>query len=152
MSNEANFTATVSKWVEETPQRLTAVMRESTQRTVSEAQANVPVDTGFLRASVRASLEAMPPQQETPGHVEGRAPHSGPLFSYDGSDVVLTIANAKLDDTIYIGWTANYAAFVEFGTSRMAPRAFLRSAAEQWPQTVKQVSEELKSRAGGSTP
>src|SRR5690242_9302067 len=127
MSNEANFTATVSDWVKQTPERLRGVFRESTQRVASKAANGVPVDTGFARASVRASLESMPQgDQEKPKGVQA--------VPFDFSDVVLTIAKAELDDTIYIGWTANYAIYLEYGHSAQAPAGFVRIAAEQWPQ------------------
>lgn len=139
MANEGQFTAAVSNWVRETPQRLTGVFRESTQRVAAKAANAVPVDTGFARASVRASLEAMPETIEKPKGVES--------FPFDFSDVVLTIAKAELDDPIFIGWTANYAIYLEYGHSAQAPSGFVRIAAEQWPQIVSEVSAELKQRA-----
>ena len=79
----------------------------------------------------------MPPaDQEKPKGIES--------FPFDFSQVTLTIANAELSDPIYIGWTANYAIYLEYGHSRQAPAGFVRIAAEQWPQIVAQVSAQLK--------
>lgn len=139
-SDPASFVATVDGWVKETPQRLRGVFRESTRRVASSAANGVPVDTGFARASVRASLQAMPQaDQDKPKGVEA--------VPFDFSDVVLTIAKAELNDTIYVGWTANYAIHLEYGHSAQAPAGFVRLAAEQWPQIVSEVSAELKNRA-----
>lgn len=143
MANEDQFTATVSNWVKETPQRLRGVFRESTQRVASNAANGVPIDTGFARASVRASLDAMPfADKDKPKDVQA--------VPFDFSDVVLTIAKAELEDTIFIGWTANYAIFLEYGHSAQAPSGFVRIAAEQWPQIVSEVSAELKQRSSAS--
>lgn len=148
MAGEANFTATVHEFVTKTPERLRAVFRESTQRVASKAANGVPVDTGFARASVRASLESMPladmqAPPKPPGHVQGQV-----IYPYDGSEITLTIAHAELKDTIFIGWSANYAIYLEYGHSNKAPSGFVRIAAEQWPQIVAEVSAELKGRIG----
>lgn len=118
-----------------------AVFKESAQRTVSLAQSQVPVDTGFLRASVRASITSMPAINSAARPADGQ--------SYQpGGEVVLAIVGAGLGDTIFVGYTAAYAGFVEYGTSRMAPRRFVGYAASQWQATVRQVSQELQARAG----
>ena len=136
-----NFGAQVDAWVMATKERAEAVFRESTKRTVSIAQAAVPVDTGFLRASIRASTSAMPT-------LSAARPSSG-SFPNGAGDVVLTIAGAQLGQTIFVGYTANYAIYVEYGTSRMAPRGFVARAAQQWQATVNAVTADAKSRAAG---
>lgn len=135
-----SFADQIDEWVRQTEQRMTAVFRESARRTISTALSYTPVDTGFLRASVRVSLQSMPP-------VDPEA--TGPGTAAPGGDYVMAIAGAEIGQTIYAGWTAAYGPFVEFGTSKMAPRAFVGRAAAQWPATVRQVTQELKSRAGG---
>jgi hypothetical protein len=146
------FMATVDDWIKQTTERQLGVFREATKKVVRQAQTGVPhipVDTGFARASVRASLESMPlidPSMSAP-NIKGRVPRSGEIYPYDDADVVLTIASASLDETIYIGWTANYVVYLEYGHSQQAPSGFVRLAAEQWPQTVSQTVDELKARA-----
>jgi len=147
------FSATVDGWVLKSKARMLAVFRESAQRTVSIAQTGVPhipVDTGFARASVRASLEEMPAIDPNMGRPEiaGREPHSGVVYSYDDGTVVLTIANAQLGRTIFVGWTANYVGELEKGSSKQAPSGFVRLAAMQWQHTVSEVVAEAKVRAG----
>jgi HK97 gp10 family phage protein len=141
-STRLSFGAQIDNWVRESEQRMTAVFRESTKRTISIAQSNVPVDTGFLRASIRASLAAMP-------HISEEKPSPG---SYVPPDLTMTIAGAKIGETIYVGYTASYAGYVEYGTSKMAPRAFVGQAAIQWPEIVKKVVDDLKGRVAGVGP
>lgn len=133
------FDSTVSAWVRKSEARMLAVFKESTQRTVSLAQSRIPVDTGFARASIRASLQSMPP-------IGSGKPAIGGSYAYNPSEIILVIAEAALGQTIYIGWTANYAGALERGHSQQAPSGFIRLAALQWPETVKQVSAEAKAR------
>ncbi|HXU02761.1 MAG TPA: HK97 gp10 family phage protein [Polyangia bacterium] len=135
------FSATVSAWVLQTQARMNAVFRESTQRVVSQAQRRIPVDTGFARASVRASLEAMPPIDPTFRGDPGRT------YAPTG-EVSVVIAGAQIGQTIYVGWTANYAIFLEYGSSQQAPNGFVRVSAQEWPRIVSEVSQEAESRAG----
>lgn len=139
------FSSQIDDWVRRTEQRMTAVFRESTQRVGSIAQQYISgelvnVDTGFLRASVRASLSEMP-------KIESKGPAEGASYSDSFGDVVLVIAGAEVGQTIYIGWTANYAPYVHYGTSKMGPRPWVYLAALQWGRVVSQVTEEAKARA-----
>lgn len=135
--NNLEFGAQVSAWVAKTEARLEAVFRASTQKVVSEAQRLIPVDTGFARASIRASLDAMPQTEPDSGQ-------AGQTYSYDAGAISTVIANARLGQTIYIGWTANYAPYLEYGHSSQAPSGFVRIAAMQWPRFVQQASAEAK--------
>ncbi len=136
-----SFAAQIDSWVGATEQRMTAVFRESTQRTVSLAQSRIPVDTGFARASIRASLQSMPP-------IESGSRGTGQGYAYDPSAVTVTINGAQLGQTIYVGWTAGYVGYLEYGHSKQAPSGFVGIAALQWQATVSAVTQELKGRAG----
>jgi hypothetical protein len=135
-----DFASSVDSWVRQTEARMTAVFREATQRTVSLAQERIPVDTGYARASIRASLTAMPTIDQT------SRPQEGQKYITDNAPVILTIANATLGQTIYIGWTASYVQYLENGSSKQAPSGFVGLAALEWPNIVDRVTEELKSR------
>lgn len=121
---------------------MTAVFKESTQRVASIANNGIPVDTGFARASIRASTESMPPILPGSKGVEGQ------VYSDKFGQVSAVIANARLGQVIYIGWTASYVLPLEFGHSKQAPAGFVRLAAAQWGQIVSEVTEEAKARAG----
>lgn len=49
---------------------------------------------------------------------------------------VLSIANSKLGDSIFGGWTAPHALAMEYGTGSIAPRAYLRQNTAAWQQIV----------------
>jgi hypothetical protein len=139
--NNLSFSAQVDDWVKATERRMTAVFRESTQRMASIAANGVPIDTGFARASVRASLAEMP------SIVPGSKGREGQAYPSSFGQVTATIANAQLGQTVYVGWTASYILALEYGHSKQAPAGFVRLAAAQWPRIVEVVTQEAKSRA-----
>lgn len=139
----ANFEAQVAQWVRDTEGALDAVFHESTQRVVDKMQTprgqggNMPVDTGYLWHSLVASTSTMP--QIRP---DGKGA-LGATYSYDSSAVGAVIATAQLGDKIYCGYTAVYAAFVNYKGA-----LFVEQAVQQWPAIVKQVEAELATRGG----
>lgn len=134
-----NFSAAVDKWVGATNERMTAVFRESSQRVIDDIIDNTPVDTGFLRASLRVTVGGQLPiaNQDRPN---GAASYSLPAYAF-------TIAGAQPGDSIVAGFTAAYAPALEFGTDTIAPRAFVRGAAQRWPAIVRAVANEARSRS-----
>lgn len=138
-----DFVATVDEWcLEKGKGRLEAIFKQATQKTVSITQSRIPVDTGFARASIRASLQSMPPIDQS------KTKPTGGSFSYDSGDITLTIAQAEIGMTIFVGYTAAYAGILEAGSSKQAPSGFVRLAALQWQQTVNEVVAEAKARVG----
>lgn len=136
----ASFSAQIDEWVRKSDARMLAVAKESTQRTVSKAQELVPVDTGFTRASIRASTESMPQiEQDSRGA-------AGQSYTYNSGEITLTIAGLELGGTIWVGYTSSYAIFLEWGHSSQAPAGFVGLAALAWPATVRDVVAELKNR------
>lgn len=127
----ATFAAQVGAWAAETRSRTEAVFKSSAQDLLEVAQTpvaqggNMPVDTGFLRNSLVSGLNGS--------------------TSLSGSDsYVLAVAGAKLGDVIEAGWTAKYARFVEYGTSKMQARRFMGQAAAQWQAIVTRNAERLR--------
>ncbi len=140
-TSNLNFASQVDSWVQETTDRMERVWKASTQELGSIANNAVPIDTGFARASFRASNEAMP--MIDPGATnKGRT-----SVSQDFGEITTTIASAKLGGAIYLGWTAAYINVLEYGHSKQAPQGFARLAAAQWDTIVSQVVAEAKSRA-----
>ncbi len=141
------FAADVDRWAQASKARLLAIFRESAQRVVSRAQAYISgelvnVQTGFLRASIRASKSSMP-------QVDPAARHDGKTaVSYDPGSVTLAIASAELGEKVFVGYTASYAPLVHWGTSKMRPRPWVTLAANEWQRTVSEVAAEAKSKAG----
>lgn len=126
------FDAQVESIVTATKERMNAVVRDSVQQVIDDAQTPVTkggrmrVDIGFLRASGQASLEGMP---------------SGPTRPDDGfpkNDVDLIVANFEVGKTLWFGWTAHYAKY------REAKDAFLGIAVQNWQQYVNNSVKKLK--------
>lgn len=117
------FEATVAAHVARYKATLERVFKASAQDVIELAQRPVaqggrmPVDTGFLRNSLVSGLN-------------GSTALSG------ANSYVVTIAGADLGDSIFAGWTANYARHVEYGARGRAGRFFMRGAAQQWQQIV----------------
>jgi len=99
----------------------------------------LPVDTGFLRASLQVSIgETIPALVETPN--DGS-------FSWDSGEVTLALEGAELSDTVIAVYTAAYARRIEYGfkgkdekgrTYNQAGTRFVALAAQRWPQVVAQ--------------
>lgn len=135
------FAATVSKWAQDVEEVHTAVFREASKRVIEDmltprgSGGNMPIDTGFLRASLQASTSEMP-SLSTRGT-------EGATYSPDGQ-VNLVIAGMELGETLFAGFTAIYARRVNYETGYL----FVELAAAKWQEIVTQVEAELLQRAG----
>lgn len=135
------FLAQVSDWVRDVQAVHEAVFRESAKRVAEDmlvpraVGGNMPVVTGFLRASLLASTSAMPIMSQR-GNPNGS-------YSFNAAPVTLAIAQAELGDTIYVGFTAIYARKVNY-----SGYLFVEKAAQKWQSIVKTVEAELIQRAG----
>ena len=135
MTTPRRFRAQVAEHIKAVKGRLEAVHGESTQRLLEQANrptakgGRMRVDTAFLRNSLFVSLSGMP---------------SGPSRGDDGNleplEFSLEMSGLALGDTIYAGWTANYARWREYEDG------FMRGAAENWQQIVDEVARELEAR------
>lgn len=142
-SRNYGFAGQVDSWVNECKDRLGKVMRQSIQDTIDDAQTTrakggrMPVDTGFLRASGKASLTGMP-YGETRG--ERKEPNSYPSAEIYSSEPSVNLALSQFDIGMVLsfGWTAEYAQV------REAYDGFLIGAVQNWQDTVKRNAEKLK--------
>lgn len=134
-----SFSAQVGEWAAKVEGALEAVFRESAQELVTEMQALVPIDTGFLRASLQASKTAMP--------VLSLA-NPGGTFAPDNGQIELVIAGSEIGETIYLGYTANYGAYVHYGANGRPPRPWVDMVAQRWNDIVQAKANEVKSRLG----
>lgn len=105
----------------------------------------MPVDTGFLRASLLASTSAMPSIDKGKVPAEGARPGQ---YVEDATQIELVINGAKLGDPLYFGFTAAYAAVMEYGTGSLPPYAFVRTAAQGWQAIVARKEREIMQRMG----
>jgi hypothetical protein len=96
-----------------------------------------PVKTGFLRSSWYAQIEhdgvAPPPISDTSGG-------KGLVGAVDFGQIV---AEIQIGDVFRFSNGVSYAAFTEYGTSRMAPRMMVRSALLRAQTTADEVAARM---------
>lgn len=140
------FHAQVRDFVAKSARLADAILRESVQRTVEQAQEPVgaggkmPIDTGFLRASFSYSFDGLPF-----GASVNTFPSGTQVFKGDvnhGTLLSLSVNPILGKSIIWGGWTANYARHIE------QRYGFLRSAAQNWSITVTTVVKEVRRRGG----
>lgn len=129
---EAIFKASVQELVEQADQILTQMVYEAPPASSGYKR------TGFLRSSVKVSTSSMPLANRPQG-----TPDGGYM-----AEIEVQIAGAELGETIYVGWTANYAGYVHYGANGVAPRPWVSIVAQRWQMIVEAKAAELKSRLG----
>ena len=100
---------------------------------------NLPVDTGFLRASLvvgRGTLSL--PTTAPPENAQG--------FTWDAGDVTFVLSGASITDPIEARYTAVYARVAEYGGPNRRARRFVALAAQRWGEFVNQAVNEARSR------
>ncbi len=149
---KSTFSAKIREWALKVDGAVKVIFQESAQELVSQmddllvemvyAQPPSPSGykrTGFLRASLMASKEAIPGMIKT---------NPGRAVPADLTDIVLVINDAELGDTIYLGYTANYASFVHYGANGRPPKPWITLAAQRWKRIVAAKATEVKKRLG----
>jgi len=144
----AGFADSVGAWAAETEARLTAVWRGSIDMLAEEmalprgAGGRLPHLTGNLMNSLLASTAGMPAQ-------------GGPDAKYAGSNVGTVTATLGLEQTVWLGFQANYARRQNYGfvgqdalgrTYNQEGSHFVEYAVQMWPVIVGLVAEDVKSR------
>jgi hypothetical protein len=137
------FTAQVDEWARKSEARMIAVVRDAAQNTVDMMQiptakgGNMPVDTGTLRNSIQAGINAP--------RISPAVRPSNPL-NYDANEIALVIAGLEPGETLYVTYSANYARFVEYGANGRPGRGFVRLATQKWKRTVAASAIEARRR------
>lgn len=132
------FEITVEDWVAKSKEVTDAIIKESTQRIVNEIRTprarggNMPVDTGFLRASVTVQINTL----SAPVTMNPNRKMKHP----DSTQWVINLAQAEAGDIIFVAFTANYAVFME------ARYGFVRLGIQNFQQHVNAATQELKAR------
>lgn len=144
------FAASVEAWVLRVEGALEAVFKESVQELVDQADEllrqlvyEAPPSpnyrrTGFLRSSMVASTVSMPLANRPQG-----APDGGYM-----AEIEVQIAGSEIGETIYIGWTANYAGYVHYGANGSQPKPWVDLVAQRWQAIVAAKTAELRRRLG----
>ena len=138
-----NFAAQIDSWVRETEARMKAVRDTAAEDVIDKMREYTPVDYGFLAGTIQASVDA--PTPIDPSKTNAANAHIAADAS--AGQISLVIANAPLASTVFGCFTMAYAGYVEYGTSKMAPRAMVRRAAAEWGSIVSNAVERAKQRA-----
>jgi len=155
-----SFSATIDAWVRKVEGGIEAVFKKSVEELVDQADDllkdlvyDQPVSesgykrTGFLRSSLKISTVSMPLANRPQG-----APDTGYM-----AEIEAQIEGAELGETLYVGWTANYAAYVHYGVTGYGmyghigsrpPRPWVTMIAQRWQGIVSDKATELKGRLG----
>ena len=132
----------IEEMARRTQRKVQTVINEFGQDLAEEALRNTPVDTGFLRASWYVSLDS--PDGSSPNPDAEKSPGAS-IPPVTVARLSLTIHEAKPGQTLYFLNQANYAQHVEYGTSRMAPRGFVRQTINNAPaiaeRTIRRIAK-----------
>lgn len=130
------FSAQVDDFIANSEALLLAVVQDASQEMIIAAEnptikgGNMRVDTGFLRNSLAAAIGTMP---------SGESVNPGaPRPEWDPTAVLAVIQKMRLGETIYFGWTANYA------EARESKDFFMRNATQRWQEFVTNSGNKLK--------
>lgn len=123
------FRLNLSKWADATQEKLDAVVRQTCQEMALNVVRDTPVDTGFLRASWQPSI--------------GKPAENAPGAGSPGT-VSLVASQMEAGQTFYMINNAEYGPFVEFGTSRMAPRYFVTDNVKRFRSIAGKYARILK--------
>lgn len=126
------FKKSLNGWAAKAGDRLEALARQAAQATAEQVVRNTPVDTGFLRGNWQPAIGQ-------PNVAVGKAGSGGE----PGTLVALTIAQFKTGTRFYFTNATSYARPLEYGTSVMEPRFYVRRAVARWRQTVKEQALSL---------
>lgn len=140
------FSAQISEWVTETRARMEAVVKTSAENVVEEIISRTPVDTGFLRASLTASLDGPMPMRDAPPKDAQSGMFAAPTA------YALVIESMPLGGTVWVTFTANYAAAQEYGTKYMNPTGMVRLSAQNWPFHVAAAVRSAKAAVASRQP
>lgn len=98
----------------------------------------LPVESGFLRASLRLTTGAIPAATAQPA--EGRR------YEYNPAASASAIAAWDFRTPLHAVYTANYARHVHYGARGMPARPWVNLAAQRFPQIVAEVAREAPRR------
>lgn len=147
-----SFSAQIGDWTKRVDGAAEAIFRDSVSDLVNELNDQITTmiyaqptpdpkrpRTGFLRASLVAAKSAMPTLNRA---------NPGGSFSVDAGQIEAVIQGTDIGETIYLGYTAEYGAYVHFGANGRQPRPWVTLASQRWPQIVNARANALKGRLG----
>jgi len=136
-----SFEQQVLAWQRKAEAAMTATLKEAAQELTEQANAsrfkggNTPIDTGFLRNSFNGAVNSIPSGR-------GTAPKGYKNTDFDAGPALLAINSVKIGDRLVLGWTANYAIYME------ARYSFMRRAAQNWDTIAAQSARKVRRAIG----
>jgi hypothetical protein len=134
-----SFATQVDEWTLKTQARYEAVLKTAVMNVVEDIIDRTPVDTGFLRASLTISIDDPVPATREKGSAYVAPPYA------------LAISRLQIGQTIYAGFAANYAGYVEYGTKYMKGAGMVRLAAQAWPRHVRDAVAKAKAAVAANS-
>lgn len=134
MNNGHQFNISLAAWSNKFEGSMDALARQTSQQIALNVVNDTPVDTGFLRGSWQPAIGGSKFRNKPNGDDGGAAVIA---------DVMLTAAQMKAGQKFYMMNNANYAGFVEFGTSRMRARLFVTRNVKRAKSVVSKIAREL---------
>lgn len=141
MAGGREFKAKLGAWGNATAAKLDGLARQSSQEMAYRVVLDTPVDTGFLRSSWQPALGTPKPSQGKEFGLAGSGSQAASALAF--ASIGVTISDMKAGDRFHFTNGANYANFIEFGTTRMAGRFMVTDNAKRWNQIVSKVAREL---------
>ena len=131
----SDFSASIAAWAEKTKRRMEDVVQTSTRLLAETVIERTPDASGALVNSFQVSGSAMP--------VVNAGASSGDASSDSDAEAVNAAGlGVPLGGMIYMGFTAPYAAEVEYGRDGEAGHGMVRRAAQEWRDIVGQAVRE----------
>lgn len=128
------FTAQIGKFLKDAPEKVDALARQTAQELAKRAVERTPVDVGFLRGSWQPSIG-----EPSTDH-QGKDDPSGALAM---ASISVLLPEIKAGVMFYMMNNANYARYVEYGTSKMAGQFYVTDTAKSWPSIVRDCIADL---------
>lgn len=143
-----SFTAQVEQMIANSKEAMLAVVQGSIRDMTNDMQIPVAkggrmrVDTGFLRASARASLNGMPSgrSQKNAEELAVTGMKTGRFDTFDGQAINAVLLDMKLGDTFSFGWVAEYA------LTRERYDGFRDTALQNFQQYVNSNADKIRGR------
>lgn len=130
------------------PERADALVRAIAFAIEAEAKRGAPVDTGFLKSSIYTDTSRSSGYDAAVREAQGR------LFGEEHREVFPPLPRPKRGEAL-VAVAAEYGIYLEFGTTRMAARPYLRPAIDRVISRVNEIARRemnegaLLGKAGG---
>ncbi|MBZ9600752.1 HK97 gp10 family phage protein [Phyllobacterium chamaecytisi] len=153
--SNVSFASQVEEWVRDTEKRMIAVFRTSASMVIKDMQ-KTRFEGGLNRIDTGAHLASMQVGINTPPQDAIKKATGKPSAPFNMGAVDAVIAGAEIGDTIVASYGMAYSLRLEYGFEgtdslgrkyNQKPYAFVRTAAQRWPQIVEKATELAKARS-----